>query len=303
VFGQYEREEWGYSAAEHSYNLLGDLAGKRSWSDIHNYGDSDLSASPAYGQYDIVPIEADVDALKKYDYLVFLGWNTMTDEDMDKLIEYVECGGTLLMTAAHLNYSVKRSGEYIAPPREKMIRLFGADFTGEVVRTNNGFKFVRDSGLDGYLYPGASSNMIDPILGTGYVDYAVTELQGATVGGYIADGFTRNTREFPPVLLEHKLGRGFAMLATAREYPGAPAVYPLYRMLVRELVTLSHRNCEIKVTASDRLRYSVYEDGKIYLLNTDYDLPISVKIEYQGMVELFTLNSLELRIIDLNNIG
>ena len=57
---------------------------KRSWSEPENYGTYDTSACPAYGQFDVIPIEADIDHLSKYDYLIFLGWNTMTEENMKK---------------------------------------------------------------------------------------------------------------------------------------------------------------------------------------------------------------------------
>ena len=70
-------------------------------------------------------------------------------------------------------------------------------------------------------------------------------------------------------------------------------------MLVREIITSSARNCDIRVISSDRLRYAVYEGNKIYLLNTDYDLPITVKIIHQGKEQLITLDSLEMKSIVL----
>ena len=68
---------------------------------------------------------------------------------------------------------------------------------------------------------------------------------------------------------------------------------------MREQITSSARGADIKVIASDKLRYTVYEGNKIYLLNTDYDLPISVKIIHGGREELVTLDSLELKAIEL----
>jgi len=70
-------------------------------------------------------------------------------------------------------------------------------------------------------------------------------------------------------------------------------------MIFRELVTSSARNCEIKVIGSDKLRYTVYEGNKVYLLNTDCDLPIAVKIIYNGKEQMLTLDSLELRAVEL----
>ena len=70
--------------------------------------------------------------------------------------------------------------------------------------------------------------------------------------------------------------------------------------VVRELVTLSHRNAELKVIASDRLRYSVYEDGRVYLLNTDYDLPICAKFVTKNGEELVSLEPLEIKSVKLD---
>lgn len=58
----------------------------------------------------------------------------------------------------------------------------------------------------------------------------------------------------------------------------------------------------MRILSSDRLRYSVYENNKVYLLNTDYDLPITVKImcgDGDSKVKEFTLSPLELKTVNL----
>ena len=55
----------------------------------------------------------------------------------------------------------------------------------------------------------------------------------------------------------------------------------------------------MKVIGSDRLRYAVYEGNKLYLLNTDYDLPITVKVFFGDREQSVTLESLELKILEL----
>jgi len=160
IFNQFNREEWGHGEAEYSWRFLDSMGSKRKWSDNSNYGDNDLSAYPAYGIYDIVPIEASVDILSKYDTLIFLGWNTMTDENMDKLTEYVRQGGRLLLGAAHLNYSAERAGEYIPPRSEKLEALCGCRFTGGSVRTNCGTKFSYNSLDEKTLFPGSKTFII-----------------------------------------------------------------------------------------------------------------------------------------------
>ena len=100
-----------------------------------------------------------------------------------------------------------------------------------------------------------------------------------------------------PVVIENRLGKGVATLAASVNYPGHPSFLPLYRALMREFITMSARGCEIKVFGNDRLRWSVYENGKIYLLNTDYDMPINVKVIHGEKEEDITLAPLELKSI------
>lgn len=299
VWSQFFRKEWGHNEAEYSWRILDEIGSKRQWNDIANYGDNDLSAFPAYGMYDIIPAESTLAAMKKYDYLIFLGWNTMTDDLMDKLIAYTQNGGKLLMCASHLNYLSERGGEIKLPPEEKLEKLFGAKFTGEIISTNDGAKFEFESLNKNIFYPGSKSMMGDPIYSSGYVKYASFKLNKARCCAYVNSTFEAPEPDDTPLLIENKVGDGVASLVTSVNYPGHPALYPLYRALVREWVTSSSRNCDIKVIGSDRVRYSVYEGDKIYLLNTDYDMPITVKIIKDGKEAMVTLESLELKTIQL----
>ena len=298
VWNQFGREEWGHGAAEHSWRILEDIGSKRSWHDSANYGDEDLSAFPAYGMYDIVPIEAPIEKLSKYDYLIFLGWNSMTDENMDKFTEYVSRGGHLLMSAAHLNYQTSRNGDFIMPTEEKLKKLFGAQFTGKTIRSVDGVKFRSLSSDERVLYPGSKDLRCDPIYPGGYKDFALFELCGGVEAAQLTDSFIKDDGICPAVV-ENKLGNGVATLVTSTNYPGHPALLPLYRAMVREIITASARNCDIKIIGSDRVRWSVYNGDKLYLLNTDYDVPVTVKVINGDTEKLVTLDSLELKAINL----
>lgn len=298
LWNQFGREEFGHSDIEASWRLLGDIGKKRKWSDITNYGDNDTSAYPAYGTFDIVPVEADVEKISKYDYLVFLGYNTMTDDIMDKLVEYVRRGGRLLIGGAHLNYSTKHGGEFIPPPEDKLEALCGCRYTGNLVRSNLGSKLYSTSLMEEHLYPGTECFICDPILSGGYVTYMETEPSSGRALGFTSNAFLSMHTNIASVI-ENRIGEGVVTLVTAIDYPGCAALYPLYNTIFREFVSSSARNCEIKVIASDRLRYTVYEGNKVYLLNTDYDLPICVKIIYKGREQLLTLAPLELKSVQL----
>ena len=296
LWNQFFRKEWGHGPAEYSWRILDELGSKRSWSDVANYGDEDTSALPAHGMYDIIPIEADTDTLSKYDYLIFLGWNTMTEENADKLTEYVRRGGHLLMSAAHLNMSEKRDGELKLLPTEKLEALFGCRFLGEIRSTNDGVKFRSDGEGTDILYPATKSLICDPLYSAGYVRYARFMLTGANARelAFVSDSFLDRISNLPAVI-ENRIVKGSATLVCAIDYPGHPACYPLYRAMVRETVSASAREAAIRVIGSDRLRYAVYEGDKIYLLNTDYDLPINVRLKKAGKELDITLDPLEMR--------
>ena len=297
LWDQFGREEWAHGDAEHSWRIVDELGTRRRWADVENYGEYDYSAYPAYGTFDIVPIEADTDLLCKYKYLAFAGWNTMTDEDMDKLTAYVKSGGHLLMTAAHLNCNPERNGDFIMPSEEKLKELFGCRFTGKTVRTNSGTKFAKDSVNREILYPVSEDLMGDPLFSAGCAEYAKIELCGGEALGVLSDSFWKEGNETAVSIVENKLGKGTATLITSVNYPGNNAIYPLYRAMVREYIGASARSAEIKVVGSDRVRNAVYENNKMYLLNTDYDVPAIVKIISNGEEKTVMLEPLELKAI------
>ncbi len=298
VWNQFGRDEWCHNEAEHSWYLLDEIGTKRTWNDLANYGERDISASPAYGMYDIVPVEADVDVYSKYDYLIFLGWNSMTEENLDKLIAYVEGGGRLLMSAAHLNCEIMRGKGFILPDRKKLRKLFGAEFTDEIYNSNNGVKFLYNALDEKAIYPGTKDFIVDPLYIAGMASFIKIKPEECHITGRLADSFLNVERNCPAVI-ENKVGKGIATLTLTVNYPGNPSVAPLYRTLMREFITMSARECEIKVIGSDRVRYSVYDGNKIYLLNTDYDMPITVRIICNGEEKEVTLAPLELACYNL----
>ncbi len=298
LWGQFGGKQWGHSSPEYSWNMLNELGEKRSWCDIANYGDNDLSFAPAYGQYDIIPAESDAEKMKKYDYLIFLGYNVMTEKMADNLIEYVNEGGKLIISGAHLNTNPQRDGKIKLIDKDRQRKLFGCVMDEEGFVTNYGVKFKKTSLTDTLMYPGTDDFICDPIYSAGYTTYANTAVFEGTVAAELTDGFLpqRSTPKGAAVV-ENRLGKGTSVLVTSLDYPGHGAVYPLYRAIVRETVTASHRHCPIKIYGSDKIRFSVYEGNKIYLLNTDYDASSEVIIEYNGKKQKIKLESCEFKTI------
>lgn len=299
LWNQFHRPQWGYGEAEYSWRIPEELGVRRGWADIANYGNEDLSANPAYGLFDIVPIEADTEVLCRYDRLIFLGWNSMTEENMGKLTEFVRRGGQLLMTAAHLNTAETRDGPWTPPSEAALEALFGCRFTGETELSNNGIKFCRESLAEEHRYPFSGDLDCDPIYSAGYLRWGKFAPTEAQVTATLADSFACREGGLPAVL-EHRLGAGVATLVTSLQYPGAGALLPLYWALTREMITAGVRSCPLKVLGSDRIRWACYGSGKLYLLNTDYDLPAPVRVRAGDRELQLTLEPLELKTLEVS---
>ncbi|MBR5140648.1 MAG: hypothetical protein IKV16_06285, partial [Clostridia bacterium] len=266
--------DWGYGAPEFTNKILSELGTKRRWCDVHNFGPHDYSGAAGYGTYDIVNIGfASVEVLSRYDYLIFTGWNSMTSEIYDKLIAYVKGGGKLFMCAAHLNTSEKRNGEIKLINGGDLTELFGCRIDCENAHvTNSGVKFYQ-SQCDDIIYP-YDKGSFDPLLSAGYANYATVELAGGKAVAVLSNSFVESGNTDNGIAaVENKLGDGYAILLTSLDYPGKGQTYDIYRTVVRELLSASHRSAPVKVLANDKVRFSVYESGDMYLLNTDFDVP------------------------------
>lgn len=290
--------EYGYGAPEFTWRILENIQCKRRWCDVHNYGEVDLSGAPGYGLYDVVTINTDVDTLSKYDYLIFVGWNSMTQEIYDKLKIYVERGGRLFMTAAHLNTSIKRDGSISLLNDGDVSDLFGCVLDAkDPVYKDEGSKFCK-SIVPELIYPTLRFECGDPYFAEGYINYAKTKLTTGVASARLSNKFRDYDIEAMPIsLVENQCGKGYAILMTNLEYPYGAAV-PMYQNLVREILVASHRSADIKVYGGDSLRFSVYDGDKVYLLNTDFDNQITATIDYGTRKVKFTLEPCEFKAVE-----
>lgn len=299
IWEQYDRPEWSWGDAEHAWRILEDLRHGRSWQDIENYGDEDLSFAPAYGLYDVIPADASTEKMSKYDTLIFVGWNSMTPEILENLKTFVHGGGHLFMTAAHFNTNTKRDGKFLPIDDGKLADFLGFDM-GETFGVNLGVKFLKDSLRDGIKFPVMSNGNGDPIMAGGRINAVEADISSAQETAIWHDCFgLAKGGEKHSALLENKYGEGVVSVLLSVDYPGKGAVYPIYRTIVRELVTASHRKCDVKVTACDKLRFSVYRGEKedmICLLNTDFTNPLTLTIRAHGKTVTRTLSPCELAI-------
>lgn len=298
IWGQFEGEEWAANTPEWSWKLLDLVNRKQRWSDPRAYEceGMDATGQMPYGLYDIIPAATPAEVMCKYDTIVFTGWNTMTEELMQKLETFVENGGTLLISAAHLNSSAKRNGEYIPIRGGDVSKLCGVKLTGERQKFNYGMKFRADSIIDGMRYPSSKNTLGDPGFSDGYSEYAISEVTTGALMSTIEDSFHYLDQPGVPAVVENKLGKGHVITTLHSCYPGHNSVYALYAMLTQQLMRKGVIKARVRAIGPDTLRYTVYENGDVYLLNTDYDTAYDAKLVIDGKItEVVHLEPMELK--------
>ena len=300
VWGQYYDEKWGYSAPEYSYRILDEVYRSEEWHEERNFGDYDYSHAPGYGQYDVIPATCPLEVMRRYEWVIFCGWNTMTPKIYETLKAYVAEGGNLLITAAHMRDSVDRAekGKFTDVNWEE---LLGVRLSEEIFRTNDGYKFAKYSTIDGVMYSGTKKFLCDPAWSAGYTNYVKFEPTAATPVCYISDSFFPSPETQIPFITENKYGKGNVIFMANSEYPGDSAVFPVYKLMVKAALAASHRTCDLKVIGSDKIRFAMYEDEekyKLYIFNSDYNMKQFVKVIFKGEEKEVLIDSVGLEIIE-----
>ena len=284
LWGQFYDKQWGFAAPEFSYRILDEVYHGSEWNDGRNAGDHDYSNAPGYGLYDVIPATCPLDVMKQYEWVIFCGWNTMTPEIYETVKAYVKGGGKVLISAAHMRDSIdrKEKGNFVGEDIEEFI---GAKIGDGLINTCDGFKFARNSIAPGVIYPGTLDRMTDPAWSGGYTDYVKVEPTTAHVATYVSDTFRPEPERDFPAVIENKYGDGYVIFMATGEYPGAPEVFPLYKIMTKAVLSASHRTADIKVIGSDKLRFAVYgdeENYKVYIMNTDYNSEQRARVYYKG---------------------
>lgn len=115
---------WKYGAPEKTQALIEDIFFPRPKDLVEPFGNSWLAGTP-YGQVDVMQIDDDssIADLRRYDLLVFGGWNTMTPHVKSLLERYVNAGGILVMSRPELTTRLDR--DFINYKDADLMALFG----------------------------------------------------------------------------------------------------------------------------------------------------------------------------------
>jgi len=216
-------------------------------------------STPPCGQVDLVPSEAPLEKLEGYGTLVFLGWNTMTEELYAKLVAFVEGGGTLFLSVPHLDTRTRSDQPHAFLNNGDVGRLCGVRIVGPGPQAKD-VLFARQTTSGRHVMP----------QGTRYLEsapLAQVELAGARMLAH------PRGKTDQPVLLEHRLGKGTVYLLATWEYPGQR----LDALITDILRTLAEaEQTEIAVEGRD-VFYAVYDGtmpsgqpfSTVYLVNHD----------------------------------
>jgi len=169
------------------------------------------------------------------------------------------------------------------------------------------------------MYPGTKTLMCDPAWSAGYTDYVQIKPTTATPVCYLSDTFGRPNNTNPddpdadmdsleitdmslvPIVTENKYGEGNVIFMANSEYPGAPEVFPLYKMMVKQILSASHRVADLKVIGSDKLRFAMFEGEdtyKLYIFNSDFNSKNFAKVIFKGEEKEVLIDSCALEIIE-----
>ena len=304
VWGQYKGTKWLEGPAERGWRFVDKLNRKQDWPKETVHGDSDLSGSPPYGQYDVVPIEAPLDALRKYSCLLFLAWNTMTHGIYDKLKAYVSAGGRLVMYLSHLSVETDRARPIKLYRDGNFADLFGARVLGRAKKKIQGVNCLADSSIKSYRFPRWRVST-DPRFMGRFTPATMALTTAKVISGYC--DYYRTTAEYlnsHPFLIENKVGRGRAFLVAAWEWPADEGLYRFTEDLLRVLV--QGEQGDISLLSTDRIRWSVFQGTLprsrrkyqvVYLLNVDPYCDAVARLLVKGnTTQPFMLSANELRL-------
>lgn len=112
-------DKWQFNKACESFDLLHVFYPDNI---VDGCGPEGWFTSTPYGTADLLPIEAPRDVMNQYKAIVFLGWNSYDADDFLRIRDFVFNGGTLLLSAAHLNSELQPDQPVRFPADDSVIR-------------------------------------------------------------------------------------------------------------------------------------------------------------------------------------
>lgn len=273
LFGQRANDAFRVTEADRTaWRLFDGLYRRRGWQERDSWGDADYSGNPPLGAAGIVPFDAPGEAFAKYKFLFLLGRNVMDDELYAKLVAYVKGGGTLMLAASHLTTQDAPDGAFVPYNGGDWSELVGLKMQpGKPWHLPHGMKFVKNPGPGWNFQP--LTNMWDPDFIEGGFDIPAIETTTAKPFVVASDNFhEKKLAECKGIGFVNEVGKGRVVFLASLDSPGAFGVRKMYAFLLAKAMEAVGTTTWPKVECSDTVRWSVYPDGTIYLLNTEMHL-------------------------------
>ena len=304
IYGQYQNEPFKSGNPERMWDILSEINSNVNWDNRYEYAQEEksLSGSLPYGQYDVIDIGTDKDVLQNYDLLVFLGWNTMTEENYKKIVEYVRAGGDVVMAAPHLAVNIRREEEWEFVNDGDISELCGARIAGKgSLLKNLAYIEQHDCPYDlPYLEYGRHAGFEADQLYSTQLELTTAKVVGENLNNRRLQHINDSNVERLPFVLYHKLGKGSVTLMNTWDYPGDEGLYPIYSNIIRKACEHHFQKSLLKVICRNKVKWSVYTENnsdkvgsdftQLFILNTDYDLPQHIiiktpKIEFEWVLK------------------
>ncbi|MBP5641249.1 MAG: hypothetical protein J6X55_17365 [Victivallales bacterium] len=279
AWGQYNNgDQWKDSDAERSWDLTNILTSREMpYTEFYTKTFSS-SGQPPCGQYDILPAEAPLDVYQQYTDIVFLGYNLMDKPLYDKLVAYVKNGGNVLMWLPHLNDCPDRAAPLHLFNDGDLTELFGLKVTGSRPADVTGTKNLSGGRLPLPVRPVTRDPMTIGDIHGANVDIVSKD---AIVTAVFTGTHYEPTEQLlqRPALIEHHLGKGYARLVPAFDYPGAPGMKEFATLLLRTVSADAQDS--LRLACADSVRYAIFDDNGhqvLYALNTEFEVSQNVHV-------------------------
>ena len=280
LFGVRNNDAFRVTEADRTaWRLFDGLYRRRGWQERDSWGDVDYSGNPPLGAAGILPFDVPPREFAKYRFLFFLGRNVMDEALYAKLIAYVRDGGTLMLAASHLTAQDVPNGAFVPYNGGDWSALAGVKMRdGKPWHLPHGMKFMKNPGPGWNFQP--LTNVWDPDFIEGGFDIPVLEATTATPFIVASDRFhEKKIGECKGIGFVNEIGKGRVIFLASLDSPGAFGVRKLYAYLMAKAMEAVGTAVWPKVECADTVRWSVYPDGTIYLLNTEAHLAQEAIVE------------------------
>lgn len=279
-WGQRLREDWRITDEDHAWTLFQSSFQRRLWESRDGNGDVDYSGNPPLGMVEVLPYDAPDSLFSSYKVIILAGRNVMDADLYSCLVNYVRGGGCLLICASHLNEADSPEQGFTPFNAGDWSELTGLRVKGsQVGRMRFGLKFITNPkcGMKVHQY----GKICDPWFTDGGFHIPSFEFCGAVPIAVGSDRFYDTEFNLSEVLLyENRIGEGSVIFCPSLDSPGSSCVRPFYEYLIAR--AMESVDVWPKVECSSRVRWAVYPDGTIYLLNTEERLSCEVRVQFSA---------------------